>query len=139
MARNSGLPGWLLVVGGLLMADKVLGIFSDANDPGSRPYPNPGGAPRVLTDAQLRGYADSIEAALYGFWNWTEDEAEVVRILSGIPTDQDMVALVNVYGTRGTALLPSITLPAAVSAYLSPSDISTINAALSARGMQFRF
>jgi hypothetical protein len=141
MARGN-VPTWILAIGGLLLADRVLGLFSNPQDPATNPYTAPDGSPPAQwTTAQVRAAADGIEAAIWGTWDWSEDEQAVIGILTAVPTERDLVALINTYGLRGGFILggDGLTLPATVTAYLSSGERATVNAALSAKGIQFQF
>lgn len=127
---------WGAVGLGLYALGSWLGVFRRDPDPLVPPDVDvPDLDAPTWTRQQARTVADAIYAALYGsggFWtgSTTEDERAVVDLLKQVNTNGDAALLVDEYGVRGSSwsLTGDLNLPAALTAYLSPSDLAEVNA-----------
>lgn len=129
----------LLVVGGLLLADRVLGIFSPANPYADAPPGRPIDVGPTLTDLNMKAIADGLEVLLYG--GIFEDEQAVIEAFDPAANDADVAGIIRAFGTRCAwfGLIQCMTLPGALAHYLSPGDRAELNAQLSSRGITIQF
>lgn len=114
---------------------KLADLFKGDDDASDSSRP-PG--TQTLTDVQVKSIADAIDWAFRGV---AEDEGEVIRQLMKANTAVDVWAITKAFGSRRLlfGLSGPFTLPAAVSQYLSASDIERINADYRAKGINFAF
>lgn len=129
----------LLVVGGLLLADRVLGIFTPANPYAGAEPGRPIDVEPTLTDLNMMAIADTLEVLLYG--EIFEDEQAVISSFDPAMNDADVAGIIRAFGTRCAwfGLIQCMTLPAAIAHYLSPGDRSELNARLASRAITIRF
>lgn len=137
---------------GALLGAGAIGLFLLLR---KRPRPYIFDPPRVtlhptITLEQARVIAEQVRAALYAsstFWtgpvfgDLTEDEAAVIAAMTNevIQNDADVLLVVDAYGIYGELMTPDYTLPQAINAYLTSSDVQEINSAYADRGISIRF
>lgn len=138
MAQRTNPTDVLLILGGLFLGSKVVGLFTgDTPEPPPGPPP-PTPDPPTLSTVQLQTMAGELVALLTFYV--TEDEQAVVDIITRCNTDGDVGWLVHYYGDPFNPWqMRRMNLPESVAAYLDPDDLATLNARLGAKGIQFRF
>lgn len=122
-----------------MLANKAIAaVFPGSNNPGTDDI-DLEAETVTLTRNQLILLADQCEQALFG--GLTEDEAALYRVMDQMRTNGDVVALVNVFGTRCQyfGAFNCGTLPQAIVYWLSPSEISHINDILIRKGITVGF
>jgi len=137
---------WVIPVGVVALGYYVVSQLFGSDAP---PDPSHGGGghvdagdedarPATFSESQAVTYADAIFQALRFF---TEDEGAVVRTMLRAEVDADVRLLINAYGSRALnfGYLNRLTLPEAITAYLSASDIAAINDGYRAKGINFQF
>lgn len=139
MERKNDLRPWL-VIGGLLLASNIVArIFPDTYDPGADNVGDELDQEPTLSRERMTMLADIIHEALLGS-PWTEDEDSAIAAILYCNNDADIAGLISIFGTRqGGWGQPHYTLPGAVRAFLSASDIARLNTGLTAKGITFLF
>jgi len=142
MAREKlDLTSVLLIGGGLLLANKVLGVVdgdpTEGPKPINPPAPSTDGVP-TLTVLQLKAMADILFDVLAAYA--TEDEALAISTILRCRNDKDLEWLIYYFGNRFVLRrLGYFTLPQLIAEYLEPSDIEQLNAGLSRLGISYTF
>jgi len=129
------------LLAGVLIADKVFGLFKKAK-PGGDVTPAPGDIrPATLSAVDAAALADVIEQAVWGsapIPTPTEDDDAFAAALLVCRVTADVQLLMNAYGERGTFLSP-LTLVETVAAYLDDDLKTSVNRTFALRGITIRF
>ena len=125
-----------------------VGVYLALHKKAPPPYYHEGlGEPTMSKDA-ARLNADTIYAAIYGSGRWwdqtlDEDEPAIIMSLELAQNDADVALIIDAYGERCGAFWTlgssCLTLPGAISRYLSPSETDAINANYQRKGITFRW
>jgi len=85
--------------------------------------------------------ADEIEAAVWGFVNWSEDDEAFGLALAKMNSDDDVKQLIKAYGVRGMGFFTSqyLNLPQTVVEYLDDDVKARVNYNYSGKNMLFRW
>jgi len=130
-----------LLLGGLLLVNKVFGWFAPDN-PGGTVTPGLGDTrPATLDAVSANTLADRIEVAVWGTGAveaWTEDEEEVASCLMVCRVTNDVRLLMNAYGSRGTHF-NKLNLTETVVEYLDNDYRAAVNADYQAKGITINF
>lgn len=124
--------------GGLYLAYRIARAFSSEPAPPPGPVPPaPTGVP-TLSAAQIASMAQQLRALLT--WYITEDEPAALDIIARCGNDADVAWLVHAYGTPWNWWkMRTMGLPDAIATYFDADERADLNAALSAKGITFRF
>ena len=119
-----------LLLGGLLLVNKVFGWFAP-DSPGGSVTPALGDTRQATLDTvTANALADRIEVAVWGSGAveaWTEDEEEFAACLMVCQVTNDVRLLMNAYGNRGTHF-DKLNLVETVAAYLDDDYRAAVNA-----------
>lgn len=139
-SKDNTLTGALLI-GGLLIADKVVGWFAPENPGGDVPPAPEDPTAATMTQTEADTVADQIEAAVWGTGvveSWTEDDEAFAACLMVPRNTADVRLLMNAYGSRGTHF-DKKNLTETVVEYLDDDYRQAVRDDYAAKGITIRF